>query len=150
MRPCLAFAALLFWVQLLLKWAFCGVLNIAFLQRHLQQVWCRNIYITSWNVLLPLLICEHCIRITWICLHDVKTKKHSHTNTFLHKKYDVFTKSSKPLDLSIQIGFINYIVRKVMNVHCAKCWLNSTKYGYLKYFPISRDICTEFDYFVQK
>ena len=84
------------------------------------------------------------------CLHDVKTKKHNHTTCFYFLEYDViselrhnYTKDffawrdsnilptySKSLPVSIQIGFINHIVRNMMNFHCAKCLLNSTKYGY--------------------
>ena len=48
-----------------------------------------------------------------------ETFPYKHVSTL--NKYDAFTKSSKSLDLSIQIGLkkiINYIVRRVMNVHC--------------------------------
>ena len=104
-------------------------------------------YLEVCSFQLVLVLIFYCVL---TCLHDAKTKKHSHTTCFYYLEYDVISqlrhnytkdffvwrdsnilpKYSKSLTVSIQIGFINHIVRNMMNFHCAKCLLNSTKYGY--------------------
>ena len=89
------------------------VVNMVFMQCHLQQVWHRNIYITSWNVLLPviymwtlyryvslrdyldgclfqlvLILIFYCVL---MCLHDVKQRNIFIQTCFYFLEYDVIS-----------------------------------------------------------